>query len=318
MSQSEDSARALSFISYLLNSPQMKGESILSAENMILSFISQNKEQLKHTFGGPQYFPHLSGDEAIKLVIMVLFNNVKDSALGPILSFIDSTDFSFMNKLPDAAEFPPAFHRDSIRNFVQSVFKQKEYRNNSASTYNIFQFSVLEQYIAEIFSRRDFIYNDLVRVQKTYLEADEYVAYLKLLLLIRGTVHLKISMTGNENEKTHTLTDIMKMPNKLPTYISMLHADLRSVMPNISEKSISLAVKSNLADSQTSLDEGSARFLYILSSRYHNYKHMTKVDRGAESPDKSWFAIAKKNAKLFGFEKNMLEELYRIAGDNNW
>jgi hypothetical protein len=43
-----------------------------------------------------------------------------------------------------------------------------------------------------------------------------------------------------------------------------------------------------------------------------------KVDRGAESPDKSWFSIAKKNADYYGFDRRMLDELYMIAGDNNW
>jgi hypothetical protein len=81
---------------------------------------------------------------------------------------------------------------------------------------------------------------------------------------------------------------------------------------------VHLAVKANMPDTMTAVDEGSSRLLYILTSRFHNYKAMEKVDRGAESPDKSWFAIARKNAKMLGFEKNMLEELYRIAGDNNW
>ena len=108
------------------------------------------------------------------------------------------------------------------------------------------------------------------------------------------------------------------MPGKLAQYISMLTNELKIHAPNITEKTVSLAVKANLPDTMTALEEGSSRFLYILCSRFHNFKPMAKVDRGAETPDKSWFAIARKNAKLFGFEKNMLEEFYRIAGDNNW
>jgi len=45
---------------------------------------------------------------------------------------------------------------------------------------------------------------------------------------------------------------------------------------------------------------------------------MTTIDRGAESPDKSWFAVARKNADYYGFDKRMIEDLYRIARDNNW
>ena len=109
----------------------------------------------------------------------------------------------------------------------------------------------------------------------------------------------------------------MKMPGKTGQYITMLQKELKPLLPDMSCRTMTLAIKSNFNDSMTELDESSSRLLYILSSRFHNYKP-TKVDRGAESPDKSWFAIARKNAKLFGFDKLMIDELYRIAGDNNW
>ena len=44
----------------------------------------------------------------------------------------------------------------------------------------------------------------------------------------------------------------------------------------------------------------------------------TRVDRGAESPDKSWFSIARRNYKFYGFDIKMLDELYKTAAENGW
>jgi hypothetical protein len=79
-----------------------------------------------------------------------------------------------------------------------------------------------------------------------------------------------------------------------------------------------LALKANLKCSDIENDDASSKFLYILCSRFNNYRHLAKVDRGAESPDKSWFSIARKNADALGCDKRMLDALYRLAGDNNW
>jgi hypothetical protein len=318
MAQSDDIAKATSFITYLLNSPSMKNENILVAETMIHNFITQNREQLKTTLKGTQYFPHLDSGEAIKLIVSELFLRVKQQALDPVVKFIDTADFGALNKIPDARQFSAEYHKDTIRSFVQTLFKNRDVRVNFSSAYNVFQYNIIDRYLKEIFVRRDFIYNELVRVQKTYLESDDYIIFLKLILLLKYSIYIKVPMSDDDPEHRYALSDIVKMPGKLPQYITMLAREINTLAPNIPLKSVNLAVKSNLIDSMTSLDEGCSRLLYVLCSRFHNYKPISKVDRGAESPDKSWFAIARKNAKVSGFEKNMLDELYRIAGDNNW
>jgi hypothetical protein len=317
MAQSQDITKAASFITYLLQSPQMKNENLFTAESMIHNFLFLNREHLKTTFTGPQYFPHLNPDDAIKLVTSELFAKIREHALVPVLKDIDNTDYSCMNKI-GGSEFPAAYHKDSIRKLAEYLFDNKDVRGNFAASYNIIQNNIIDRYINDIFHRRDFIYNELVRVQKTYLEADEYIVYLKVLLLLKNAVHMKVPLSSSDSEHLYSLADVLKMPGKLPQYISMLANELRTQSPNLPDKTVSLAVKANVPDTMTALEEGSSRFLYILCARFHNFKPQAKVDRGAETPDKSWFAIARKNAKLFGFEKNMLEEFYRIAGDNNW
>jgi len=313
-----DKEKINQFISYLLNSPNMKNENILVGESMIYNFIAQNREQLKTTFRGPGYFPHLSPDESLQALVAELYLRVSGQALEPVMAFINEANFDFLSAMPDSVRYPADFHKNSLRNYTTTVFKNREVRANFSSIYNMFQYKIIERYLAEIFLRRDFLYNELVRVQKTYLEVDEYITYMKTMLLIKNAVYIKVPLNENESVNKYNLTDSIKMPGKIIQYTTMLKKELKPLLPNINDRTMSLAIKSNLNESMTEIDESASRLLYILSARFHNYKYVAKVDRGAESPDKSWFAVARKNSKLFGFDKNMIDELYRIAGDNNW
>lgn len=318
MVHSEDKIKLQKFINHLLSSSGIKNENIIAGEGMIYNFVAQNRDQLKITFSSKAYFPHMQPDDSLKALLAELYEKVSIEILTPVYRFIDEANFEFLGSLPDAQKFPLQYSRDSIRQFLTGLFKNREARMNFMSVYNMFQFGIIEKYIAESFKRRDYLYNELVRVQKTYLEADDYITYLKLMLILKNSVYIRVALPDTGPDKKYNITDSIKMPGRLLQYIDILEKEVRKSVPVVNERTIHFAVKSNLNDSMTELEEASSRFLYILSARFHNYKPMAKIDRGAESPDKSWFAVAKKNAKLFGFDKMMLEELYRIAGDNNW
>ncbi len=110
----------------------------------------------------------------------------------------------------------------------------------------------------------------------------------------------------------------MKNPHNIAKFLPPFVNAINQSLPNLDEKTISLAIKSNLGHHHTDVNDASSRFLFILTSRYHNYKPVTQLDRGAESPDKSWFGIARRNADSMGCDARMVDELYRIAGENNW
>ena len=43
-----------------------------------------------------------------------------------------------------------------------------------------------------------------------------------------------------------------------------------------------------------------------------------KIDRGAETSDKSWFNVARRNYKFYGYDLDMLVELHSISAENGW
>ena len=78
------------------------------------------------------------------------------------------------------------------------------------------------------------------------------------------------------------------------------------------------AVDANVSFNEHHVLEATARLSAIFSARARNYQPDLKVDRGADSPDKSWLNVARRNYKFYGFDVKMLDELYKIAAENMW
>ena len=139
------------------------------------------------------------------------------------------------------------------------------------------------------------------------------------MLLLKNSVYIRIQLTSASSQiKKVNFNDIKKVKQLKEIFFKKLLLAVKQEFNEIDDKIIIMALKSNLPEWETELEEASARFLYVMTGRFQEYKHFKKVDRGAESPDKSWFNIARKNASIYGFDKRILDELYMIAGDNNW
>jgi len=315
MINDDDKKKAGDFVEHLLSLPNIRNEPLLIGEGLILNFIVQNMKQLQLTFKTPQFFPHLDWSQALQLIISHLYSKIHDSVLPQIMDVIDTLDFQVFNKLSDT-NLPEDFQREKLTAFIENLFKNKDVRYNLNSVITIFENDILERYLGEIFEGRNFIYNDIVRVQKTNLEYEDYVTYAKIVMIIRVAAYQKMSVP-TIGKSDLNINDAVKMPGKFNKYVSDISISLRQELPFVTERTIELAIKSNVKGSLCNTEDALSRLLFILASRFHNYKAV-KVDRGAESPDKSWFSIASKNCDHYGFNKNMLDELYRISGDNNW
>ena len=313
-----DVNKANDFVDHLLSNPGIKSEPLLIGEGMIMNFLVQNLPQLKVTFKNSQFFPHLEWNQVLELIFENLYGRVSGTVLPVINQFVDNTDFSFMDKLSKSGTIADKFRREKFHEYVQMIFKNRDSRFNMNSTINVFNYDVIEKYIGEIFKRREFLYNELVRVQKTNIDAGEYIVFLKTMFLIKNIVFMKLQLNPSNPETKMSISDIGKNKKNLQSYADSVVKYTVPLLPGFPEKLISLAVKSNFAADMTEQEEASSKLVYILNARFQTYKHVAKIERGAESPDKSWFGIAKKNADHFGYDRRILDALYLIAGDNNW
>jgi len=319
MLSEEDIKKINDFVDHLIGLPNIKNEPMLIAEGLILNFLVQNTNQLKATFKTPQFFPHLEWNEVIQVLISNLFDRVSNEIVPVFSSFIENTDFTFLNKIDGPGRnIPQEYHQEQLSNFFSIIFQNKDVRFQLNSAYNIFKYSIVEKYFTEIFKRRESLFNELVRVQKINIECDEYINLIKLVFIIKTAAYIKIPYSSSGVNSKVNIIDSMKMPGKPTKFLNAMSIHVKSLLPNIPERLLNIGLSSNLKESLTEMEFTAARFVFILHARFHNYKPVQRIDRGAESPDKSWFAIARKNADYHGFDKRLLDALYRLAGDNNW
>jgi len=314
----QDINKVNDFVDHLLSNPGIKSEPLLIGEGMIMNFLVQNLPQLKVTFKNSQFFPHLEWNQVLELIFENLYGRVSGIVLPVINRFIDTADFSFLDKLYNSGTIADKFRREKLHGFVQMIFKNRDSRFNMNSTINIFNYEILEKYVGKIFKKRDFLHNELVRVQKTNIDSADYIVFLKIMILIKNIVFMRLQLNPSKPDLKLSITDIGKNRKNILSYTDSVVNYVIPLLPGFPEKLIRLAVKSNFTADMAEQDEASSKLIYILSGRFQNYKHIEKIERGAESPDKSWLGIAKKNADHFGYDKKILDALYFIAGDNNW
>jgi len=295
-----DKKKIVEFVKHLVSNPNMKNEPPLIREGMIISFITANLRQFKQTLGSQRFFPHINSDRVIGEIILVL----KQMSLHYL-----------QPKLEDWLENSINF---AVIEDLYTALAYNEVRYNFNSVVNIFKYNVLDRYLPEIFQRRRFIYNEIKRVERFDLDYDEYIEYAKLIFLIKSSVFTKVPMSTDSGTKKANINETQRLSMSMPEFIMKLGRSMRESLPFLTDRAIVTAIKSNFKERQTSLNEASARLFYIIGSRYQDYKHYSKIDRGAESLDKSWFNVARSNSRFYGFNEKMVAELYMIAGDNLW
>lgn len=303
---------------HLLSRPGIKSEPLPVAEGMVVSFLMQNLPRLKTVFGNNQFFPHLEWSEVLDLLLENLYRRVSGAVLPVVNRFVNSADFSFLDKMSDAGAVDDRFRREKLYEFFQMIFINREARINFSSMINIFNCGAVERYTGEIFRRRDFLHNELVLMQKTNIDCDEYIVFLKTILLVRNIVFLPLPLDQPDTELKKTIADIGNEREKAESYAGSVVQYIIPLLPGFPQRLLHLAVKSNFPSELTADDQPSSKLVYILSGRFRNYNKDEKTDRGSEPPDKSWFAVAKKNAEYSGYDPVMLDALYIIAEENNW
>ncbi|MDA3899897.1 MAG: hypothetical protein PF637_05190 [Spirochaetes bacterium] len=305
-----------SFVSHLLSNPNVQSESALMAEQVVLNFINTNLEKLKVNFQSPQFFPGVPASQILQMIATDLRNRTVKEILPDIYSAIDSVDFTVLGNM-FAGTYNSDYYNQMIKGYIKEIINNREARLTFQAMFNIFKASALERYIGSSFSRHSPLYFELVRVQKNNLRTEEYVNYLKTLLLLRGAAFLKEELPPLSTTKVN-IVSFKNEPRLLSQYFSLRSKQLQRKLPGIDSSVLEMALKSNLSETYLTPEDSSARFLHIMTQRFHNYQEYRTIDRGAETPDKSWFSIMRKNAKFYGFDKRLLEDLFMIAGDNNW
>ena len=305
------------FVNYLYANPNIGRNSAPLAELLIKQFISSNIKQLSPMFQTPQFFQGMDTSEVTSLILDEVEKRTISSIKKTISAEIEKIDFTFMTAGDKTGSFNAEMYRKYFTDFAFALADDGDCRPYFSPTVNMFQNKIIEKYLVEIFNKRTPLYFELVRIQRNNLSAMDYVNYLKLLILVRPLAFER-KIIENFSPAEVNLNDFINIPSSLPKFIDMKSKTVYRNLPGVSQDFIKMSLKSLLKSQLLQPEDASAKFLYILCSRFNNYSEVRQADRGAETPDKSWFSIAKKGASELGFDRRYLDDLFIIAGNNGW
>lgn len=300
------------FIARLLSNPGMQGLTPLQREEQILQFLSKNGQQLYPTLASQNFFPGASWEQIWELLVKVLYEEIDKTLLPALKSVIqDRIDFSFIQFFRQQS-VPHQKIREDLFNFLSKLIQKSEPRRGFTGAFSALLFNFTEKYVNQIFTRKEYIHFELVKVQRLRMGREEIKNLIHTSLLLHPIVYiLTAGASGNGNELSPAGLVQAQYAEKV---VEVMKKNL-AIVP---EEVMRSAVGSSMSFVDNKSVSATARITALFSKRCRNYNPAVKVDRGADTPDKSWFSIARRNFKFYGFDVKMVDEFYKIAAENGW
>jgi hypothetical protein len=305
------------FVSRLWVNPNLRNISVLKKENQILSFIKENSEQLKNTLSRPQYFPDISWEDTIRLLFSVLTEKVI-IALEPRVS-------ELVNQIsdPEFLDFYAKTHHDAVidtdalRIFIMQNLRNKSMRDQFVCVLDAAEYRFFEKYLPIILERRKVIYYELIRRDRLAFPEHLVPVYLNFAAVFRPFFWYKFQV---EEKGSHliSLSGVARNKKSYPVIKSHLIEKLQSRLGSIPAEIINSGLDSWQNSHENEELSGAARLISVFLNRVSDFDPAQKAERGAETPDKSWFNINRRTAGYYGYDTKFLDELHSIAGEEGW
>ena len=302
------------FLGKLWMNPALQKTSIDKKENQVLSFLRENQSQLQKIFSQAEYFPNLSWNDAVKLLLTELVDKLLETIV-PKIDYIyqNMMSPSMLRSLEGSGEINP----EKFKDFLIEQMRTKVMRDHYLSAIQIISLNYYTNYVPAAIERHKYIYNEFMRHDHLKIDTQMLSSYLSITTLFRPLFHFPIKFREDSNDSI-TIAKSMGDRKQYDSLLGKLHDYLSGVVGKVPEMMFLSGIQSNLMLSDFPEISGTARFVAVIAARSADYMPLEKKDRGAESPDKSWFQINRRNAKIYGLDADMMDELYQIAGEKGW
>ncbi|MFP4363653.1 MAG: hypothetical protein ACLFR1_07260 [Spirochaetia bacterium] len=300
--------KAQAFVTRLISNPSLQGLNALQKEEQIMQFLHVNSRQLAPTLMSPSFFPGKNWNQVYKILITALFDLI-NKELFPFLEAIvrEKIDYQFIQHIRQQNASHKSI-QDELLGFLQKILAKNEVRRLFTGPCTALQYSVTEKYLEAAFSRKEYVHFELIKVQRLKMSKENIQDLIRVSLLIRPAVGMLSTEQSSQHEQ---MTGLVQQQ-----YAEKVIQVVKNQLRTIPEAVIKSGINSNLSFEENRFVEATARIVSIFSSRCKNYRPNIKVDRGADTPDKSWFSIARRNYKFYGFDIKMLDEFYKVAAEN--
>ena len=303
--------RAAAFINHLLANPALNNLNPLQKEEQILQFLRANAQSLVPTLASPQFFPGRPWSQIWRLLYSALTRET-DRTLKPQLEELIRQKISFVfatqiqpNRLPEDQ------CRREMWEFTGRLLQKEEARKALVGPLTAIGAGFVGRYLEKAFEDRQYVHFELTKVQRLRLEIEDIEHMIHATLLLRPATQL---LTVARQAGGEAVESVLVQPQFAATAFDSMKAQLK-IIPQTLLRS---ALFSNVSFEEDKQIDATARIAAIFSCRARNYKPIARVDRGASTPDRSWFSITRRNYKYYGFDIKMLDEFYKIASESGW
>lgn len=306
-----DLPRAASFINRLLANPALAQLPPLQREEQIIQFLNVNAQALYPTLSSPQFLPGKNWAAILTLLTKALTIETDKLLLPQLREFLDTNiNFTFMSFLHQL-HIPPEKYKEEIFTFLKRLLQKRAARTAFSGPFTALCTNLTDRYIDESFDLRQYIYFELIKVQKLKMSKEEIKNMVKASILLKTAIYLlTVEGTVGSLEKSAGMVGVQ--------FIDKAYSILKAQLESLPDALLKSALNANVSFQENKNIETTGRIASIFSFRGQSYKPGVQVDRGANTPDRSWFNISRRNFKFYGFDIKILDEFYKIAAENGW
>ena len=302
--------KAKNFVNRLLANPALGPLPPLQKEEQILQFLQVNRQALFPTLSSPQFFPGYNWENISFLMEKALMDTVNQNLVPQLQGLVqDSLDLSFIAFLRRQNVTAQEVKRDLFQ-FLMELLSNPQVRREFSGSYNSLVYHVTDKYLDQVFDRKEYVHFELTKVQRLRMGKEEVKNLIRVSLLLKPAVYL-FSVPGAAQQEVQKSVSQTQFTERV---LHSLTDKLRSLPPEV----IASAVNANLSFIDNQRMEATARISAIINNLCRNYRPNTPRDRGADTMEKSWLSVARKNHRFYGFDVKVLDEFYKIACENNW
>lgn len=200
--------------------------------------------------------------------------------------------------------------QEQLLRVMDEIMDCTQARRILSGSYTAALYDVFSRYLRVAFVRNRYIHFEITKVQKLQLTPDHLSSMMKVILLL-----LPVTQMLLERKFPDSSAPIVPIPT------SILDDALDYLIQRVTllpESIIRSAVYAQVSFAENNQIDATSRIAAVFSARCKNYHSAITAQRGAESADKSWFYLAKRNYKFYGFDDKMIEEFYSIASEEKW
>lgn len=301
--------QAAAFVRHLASNKSLGALGVLQKEEQILQFLELNAQALLPTLSSPQFFPGRRWNEIRSLLAEALIEHSDRQLLPQLQALVAGLLTPELLSQIHPHRVPPERCRAELLGFLERLLRKPQARRNLAGPFTAALQGLPDRYLHAAVEARQYLHFELTKVQRLTLGPEELKQVVKLTLLLRPAIHLLTAGTAGP-ETAPTLVQ----PQFAEAALESFRPQLKLLPPAL----LRAAVFSNVSFLADRHLDATARLAAVFAVRARNYNPGLQIDRGASTPDRSWFNVTRRNHAFYGFDLKVLEELYKTASENGW